>query len=292
MTKVNQNIDLINSRFLNDLQNITGTYQILVSPSLAREWLDKNIRNRPINENHVLQLKRRMDNGEWVLNGQPIVFGSDGSLLNGQHRLNAVVKHGNGVLFDVRFGVKPSTFDTMDDMNARSASDVIALSGSKYHVALASAIKLYNAIIQGVGYVQLRSKMSNKEVLSWYMENKEIYQSAILGAKYYDWSGRILPASHITAFHFIFSKIDSRKADIFFEKLATGVGLEYGNPVLTLRNLLIRYANDKNAKMKNNAKLIYVIHTWNAFHEGRQIKKLVVRKNVLPEISGFKYNKS
>lgn len=62
-----------------------------VTPELAREYLKHNESNRSLRRTRILQYAHDMKEGKWNLTGQGITFGKDGNLLDGQHRLHAVV---------------------------------------------------------------------------------------------------------------------------------------------------------------------------------------------------------
>ena len=62
-----------------------------VTPEMAKEWLSHNCKNRKINMNIVAKYANDMKNGNWELNGESIAFNQDGTLINGQHRLKAVI---------------------------------------------------------------------------------------------------------------------------------------------------------------------------------------------------------
>ena len=56
-----------------------------------------------------------MQNGEWKLNGKSICFDWNGRLLNGQHRLSAVVRSGVPLTTLVVRGLDPALVPTQDN---------------------------------------------------------------------------------------------------------------------------------------------------------------------------------
>lgn len=64
---------------------------VLVTPSLASEWLKQNVANRPLDEALVQRYADTMKSGKWLLNGKTIVFDEDGLMRNGQHRCHAAI---------------------------------------------------------------------------------------------------------------------------------------------------------------------------------------------------------
>ena len=106
----------------------------------------KNLRNRPLNTGNVEALKQEILNRRWRFNGEPIIVGQTGTLLNGQHTLIALVladqvrkgnqsEHWDAVWGDdplridkaIVFGVveDDSIINTMDTCKPRTLADVL-----------------------------------------------------------------------------------------------------------------------------------------------------------------------
>jgi hypothetical protein len=96
----------------------------VVTPEKAAQYLSHcNRRNRPVRPLTVARYAADMDSGIWQLTGEPIIFGSDGILMDGQHRLHAVVKSGIAQRFLVVRGASPETFINLDNGAGRKVSD-------------------------------------------------------------------------------------------------------------------------------------------------------------------------
>lgn len=66
--------------------------QETITPDMAREYLKYNTENyRSINKFRVMSYASDMRNGKWQLNGEAIKFDASGRLIDGQHRLQAIV---------------------------------------------------------------------------------------------------------------------------------------------------------------------------------------------------------
>src|SRR5664279_4273925 len=63
----------------------------VITPSLAATYLEANIKNRKVKEKAVQRYAADMVAGEWMLTGEAIKFSDEGSLLDGQNRLRAIV---------------------------------------------------------------------------------------------------------------------------------------------------------------------------------------------------------
>lgn len=114
-----------------------------VTPSLAAAWLERNTSNRPLRISRVEAHVEAMKRGEWKFNGDPIRFAIDGTLLDGQHRLSAVVKSGIAQKFVVINGLPSDVFSTIDIGSNRGASDILALSGMKHTTSMASGARMF-----------------------------------------------------------------------------------------------------------------------------------------------------
>lgn len=101
----------------------------VVTPKLASDWLTKNNpNNRSISRAHVARLAADMKTGRWNLTHQGIAFDTDGVLVDGQHRLTAVVESEAAVEMAIFF-YKGKTPSGIDLAKARSFGDELALSG-------------------------------------------------------------------------------------------------------------------------------------------------------------------
>ena len=87
-----------------------------ITPEKAQFYLEKNFENnRKISTNNLEELKREMKNSRFILSDSAICFDVDGTLVNGQHRLLAVVQTGMTQPFLVvknswKFGLKSTCF--------------------------------------------------------------------------------------------------------------------------------------------------------------------------------------
>ncbi|WP_313133220.1 hypothetical protein [Anaerocolumna sp.] len=79
--------------------------EIEINPKMAQEMLNYNTCNRPLSKNIVTKYARMMKRDEWYLSHQAIAFAENESgqlvLVDGQHRLEAVIQSGISVKFSV-----------------------------------------------------------------------------------------------------------------------------------------------------------------------------------------------
>jgi hypothetical protein len=104
-----------------------------VTPAQAATWLKNQKTNRPINNRFVEYLKGEILAGSWRTIHQGIAFDLDGQLVDGQHRLAAIVAAGQPVNVMVTFGVQAKDVrDAVDQGKPRSRAQLFAMSGEKY----------------------------------------------------------------------------------------------------------------------------------------------------------------
>jgi hypothetical protein len=102
-----------------------------ISPEKAIELLAANTANRPFSRSTVQAFAEAMRRGDWLVTHQAIAVGSNGVLVDGQHRLAAVIEADLPVEMTVFTEVEPDTFDVLDTGRRRNAADVLAIEGEK-----------------------------------------------------------------------------------------------------------------------------------------------------------------
>lgn len=113
---------------------------INVTPQIASDWLKRNTDNRPLRKSVVQQIKAALLRGEYVPTHQGIAFSTDGSLLDGQHRLTAISELRDGVFpMLVSIDVHPNAFLVTDTGFKRTASDMLQISKKLSEVARLAA---------------------------------------------------------------------------------------------------------------------------------------------------------
>lgn len=102
----------------------------LVSPEKAAEYMKRNHpRNRPLTKSRVLGFAEEMKAGRWRKTHQGVAFDRAGQLIDGQHRLQAVVESGVSVWLMVVRGIEDAAFDVMDTGQGRKDFHRIHMGG-------------------------------------------------------------------------------------------------------------------------------------------------------------------
>jgi len=120
------------------------TQIVLVTPEMAKQFLSNNINNRNIRKSWVGDLVKLIKNGEWKTTHQGIAFSSAGRLLDGQHRLMAIVDANIACLMAVTTNMEAGIFDVIDRGERRTHADIHGLSRRDAEI-LTVAMKLLDS---------------------------------------------------------------------------------------------------------------------------------------------------
>lgn len=120
-----------------------------ITPEIAKAYLARNVGNRNMRPHKIAQFVADMKAGRWLLNNQGIGFFDDGDLMDGQHRLTAVVQSGVTVRMAVMRGFQRNVVYTIDSGSKRSDVDGERMNGvvvSKVEFACAKTMLLFHEV--------------------------------------------------------------------------------------------------------------------------------------------------
>jgi len=210
---------------------------VTVNAKLAAEWLALNKSNRPLYKAQVATFARDMRAGRWITNtSDAIMIGSNGILLNGQHRLAAVVEAGRSVDMLVEFGADPSSVPAIDRGKGRSALDSYLMSSGK------SKTRFWGGVARSAssGANGTRQSMTTQESEAFFdAHEKEIdYAVGIL-----EQARKGIKRSSVAAvFARAMSHVAKAKLDEFGEVLTSGIApLKSHAIIMTLRDWLLSH---------------------------------------------------
>lgn len=107
---------------------IGDTEFLEVTPDKAKEMLRFNKSNRDLHDDRVAAYAAIMTEGEWAdFHTDPIVFDTNGNLLNGQHRLRALIRAQKTITFRVTRNVDPSMAHIIDVGLVRTLRDSMTI---------------------------------------------------------------------------------------------------------------------------------------------------------------------
>jgi hypothetical protein len=262
---------------MNDIFNASGIADepkmkvITLTPDLARTWLQRNLGNRPIKKSNVVAISEQIKKGRWKMTGDAIRFSNTGKLIDGQHRLSAIVEAGIPVQTLVITGLADEIFDVIDTGSGRSKSDVVFID-----FALTPAVaKLVSssagmAMQYEAGVYSFKGKVGNHELLTWVRNNTEIISASeyVIANVPHESPA---PKSVACAFYFFAGKLDQDKAGRFLERFMVGAVDGPEDNLLHLRNFLMN-ARALRRPVQNSDIFGRMIKIWNAERKNKPIK--------------------
>lgn len=246
-------------------------YTMTIGPDEARELLANGAPNRPIKHHHVARLAADMRNGDWGQHGNPIVRDQDGRVIDGQHRLLAVIESGATIDFFFVDGIDASMQDSMDTGARRSLGDQLAMRGEKNTNALASAITL--AMVWELnGKLVNFANFSHASALRFFNENLGLRDSTNFTVQL---AKKIkYPAGLAGAIHYRMAQLSPEDADHFWLLLGNGRVTENSEVIANLRNKFQTSSKSDKSAMKRVYRAAVTIRTWNAWVTGQQLKQI------------------
>jgi hypothetical protein len=120
----------------------------LITPTIAREMLNRNNNNRPIHWPKVEEYAATMRAGEWELHAQGIVLDTDNNILTGQKRLWAVIFADRNIYMRVSRGNQARVARLLDRGTPQTSRDLASrASGRRHSPTEASIARAYCAFM-------------------------------------------------------------------------------------------------------------------------------------------------
>ena len=245
----------------------------IVSPAMAKEYLERALPNRPIQDSTVSRYVRDMLEDNWQANGQPIIFTSSGELLDGRHRCTAVLRSGKSVSMLVVRNVDRRAFVTMDSGRSRSITDVLAMEGIKNPSIVAASARVAMNYIAGVRYIYPLFTRADTE--DFVRKHPYIKETSILLGQHHHTKLLGLSRGAVSAIFFLGNDSQTFTTEVasFMEGIVSGAGLWKGDPRLTFRNWLLgRRASIGRVTMEEH--ICVTIKVWNAFAQGKELSSI------------------
>lgn len=246
----------------------------LVTPEKAREFLGYNLTNRGIRSRVVQIYALDMAQGMWKFNGDPVRFARNGQLLDGQHRLAAIIESGTPQKMLIIRNLYMSAQLNMDSGIKRNFADYLKFLGEVN-------VHMYGAIIGAVTRYEeggnIRSNnTSHAEMEKTYQKYPELKDaiSVVQRANAAVKCGYV--AGGLT--WFLLNAIDPEECATFFDRLTAMDNHQKGEPIFALRRTLIANAptgRQRTLPPHNIAALM--IKAWNKWRDGEECEVLMWR---------------
>lgn len=256
--------------------------EMFVSPEIAKEWLARPGRRRPLGKLTVNRYADLMRRGQWALTPDAIAFNEAGELVNGQHRLHAVIESDTPQLFQVAYGLSEDAVAAMDTGRRRQLSDALIIKGVLHgadagreasalrHLLLlrwtwSGRIKSWNDP-RSMPSVEDVVRLAGEVDLTWALNAARSAERAIR-----------ISSAVLSALLHEFDELAPEDARRFAEMLTTGEDLRVGNPISRLRNQVLQRAFSSRAVDRQWLAAV-IIKAWNFWRAGDHNLKVLAWK--------------
>lgn len=261
--------------------------EVMVTPELAQKYLEKNIGNRQIKLAQVNKLVDAINRGEWMLNPQDaITISKSGRLLNGQHRLTAIIKSGIPCPCLVCSGVDDNLQLVMDQGSPRTAADTLGINTVRHATRVSAGIRKYIYLCKTNGVAcDLDSRTpiaSNRQIYDVYYSAPDFWNKLTTWALRLDAKDKgrlaLVPAGEVIGFSaYLIKKLDHPEDRVFyfFDQLNT-TKQSPNRSIELLRTRLIHNAISQ-TKMTRTIKTAMLAKAWNCYYTGQAPKILRIQ---------------
>lgn len=183
---------------------------------------------------------RDMVSGNWRMTHQGIAFNEQGQLSDGQHRMMAVVIANVPVKMMASTGLDNEASKVVDTGRGRRPSDFLGIGGQRNAGRLIARANAIDTLLRGSN----TTVKTSTEVI----DSTEFYKKGLQWSVSKFPSGKGVGSAAVQAALAFVYEAKPDFVEAVAQKLATGAGLEAGDPILTLRNHVLNTNQGNNNK--------------------------------------------
>lgn len=251
---------------------------MLVTPEMAESWLDKNLdKNRKFRELLESKYHSAMQRGRWnERSGETIKFDDGGNLIDGQHRLSALMRYGKPLWFSVSYNCAQDAFKNLDTGATRKGPDVLSidLEDGKNLNILSSVLTLIHRSV--TGFNQATFSPTNDMIIELAREHPDVQESIAFVLQHRAPKGFVSPSMMAFMHYQITRKHNRQIADNYVLAILDGEPCKNDQPLKMMRRRLIDNLCSQH-KMKRLTVLALLVKSWNAFYDCRKLNKSGLR---------------
>lgn len=217
--------------------------RVWLTSEMAAYLLERNATNqRRVSDEHLAKLTKELETHHWRFRGDPIRLAKSGTLIDGQHRLKAVVKSGQAADTLVVYGLDEDLIRDIDTtMRPRSYADGLRVEGAKYANKLSAAA----AVLRAIDTEEFSSRKRPN--------NFELDEMLATHAEGLDWAVKEVPAKIepgiqagakeiYSAFAYLYPVDPQRVSEL--KDAYVNEGAEKGHPMNTLRKAVNNFPKE------------------------------------------------
>jgi hypothetical protein len=246
-----------------------------ITPEDAKQMLAAgNRRNRKLSPPAVRRIMAIIERGEWMSDSTDAIgLASDNSVVNGQHRLEAISQGNETVRALVVRGVRPEVVKIIDQGMSRSLAQQLTIDGryTEPSTTATAAEWMYKMVGHFEKSMPTEYKPTIPQLLDLLGEHPHLVDSLDMAGE----ANRVTPKltkGILTAYHYAFACADADLADEFFSQLASGLDVVDYSPVYVLRE---KYIDDQkkadHRQMKRPEAAAFLVMAWEATRRGEAL---------------------
>lgn len=254
---------------------------VTITPGDAEQMLESNEANRNMRNRVVSAYARDMEADRWLVTGETIKLGRGGELLDGQHRLQAIIQSGKAQRLLVVRGLDPDTRVVIDTGAGRNGGDALRMAGigGNNPYALAAAARLLvlwesGRLTHMSSGTRADDRATHQEIVEAVTARPDLMDAVHDATRDYQRIG-IPPGPQAMARTVLFN-LDANDAEVFFESLA-GYATEGGNDPRAVLLFTIRQMRELGQLRRPGESVGLIFSAWNAWRDKQKVKTLSTR---------------
>ena len=270
--------------------------ELEVTPEQAKIWLTyHNEGNRWIKPNAVKHYSRMMKEGTW--GGTNVaVFDNTGNLIDGQHRLSAVVECGIPQVFQIIKGAERKAQNYFDTGKPRTSADALSMSGStKNQTFIAAGLMLHYHWMDGkmtshvcsgtanLGLRTIHASERNSLLQRLYEQDPDEIQQIIKTAQQLRKKFQILNMTAVFAFLYrAKQKLVLEQAYMFLSSALDGTDLPETDSRRAMIASLMKLSGAKYSQRKATVILCLLVNFFNK--RDKEVRNTLIKFNQCPDL--------
>lgn len=246
---------------------------LYLEPYVFKAWLERSKNYRKLDPIRVKRMTDSIAATGWVCDGSPFRMNDKSTLIDGQHRSQALLDLGMSVWAWVVSGIKDDEQVHIDTNKPRTSVDLLRHNGEVNATMLNAAIRCLWLYLNKptFAYGGYSSAITTAELIRTLSDHPSIRESvAAVGA-----TAKKLrfPGGFLAMLHYVISQKDVEMANRFCSLLSTGAGLGVDDPIHRFRARIIADRTSK-TRLAPRDKYALLFLTWNLWIQGRSTRCL------------------
>jgi hypothetical protein len=277
----------------------------VVTPEIARGWLELNQENRGKKKRRIAAFQRIIAEDMWMFNGASFVFDTSGLMLDGQHRAEGIARSPEGTecLAAVLRGLPKVARATIDTGVPRTVNDELLMAGETYpgpkatmarYVYMLAATKDRlpggSSVTPGPQEVRAVFEAFRPEI------SRAAEFAALFRSRYREMGNMSPSVAGYGYFLFCFAS-DPTTGKEFMERIAGGENLGRMDPEMMFRRRILAASGKTSTdpKLETGQQLALLILAWNALQGKKSLTRLQlppgskVTNRTMPDPDYLKY---